>query len=87
MRFLIVDESGEFRRELAQMLRARWPEAQTDEWDPDGAETPRRSRRRAYTGALDLFPGEDASAGWRKYPNKTPPVVLSADHATHAAVA
>ncbi len=34
MRFLIVDESSEFRRVLAAMLRANWPEAQTDEWDP-----------------------------------------------------
>ena len=34
MRFLTVDESSEFRRLLARMLRARWPEAQVDEWDP-----------------------------------------------------
>jgi len=29
MRFLIVDESGTFRAELALMFRERWPDAGT----------------------------------------------------------
>ena len=33
MRFLIAGESSEFRRVLAGMLRARWPQARIDEWD------------------------------------------------------
>ena len=34
MRFLIIDESSDFRRMLATMLLTRWPAAQVDEWDP-----------------------------------------------------
>jgi len=34
MRFLLVDESREFRDALARMLRTRWPTAEVREWDP-----------------------------------------------------
>ena len=62
MRFLIVDESGDFRRELAQMLRARWPQAQMDEWDPRQRGNPAGTlAREAYDMVLlDLHPaGQD----------------------------
>ena len=48
MRFLIVDESREFRSALAGMLRARWPEAQIDEWDPRQRGNPAGSLAREH---------------------------------------
>ena len=52
MRFLIVDESREFRSALAGMLRARWPEALVDEWDPRVRGRPPAPPRARYTAVL-----------------------------------
>ena len=92
MRFLIVDESGEFRRVLAQMLRARWPEAQTDEWDPHQRGDPAGilARERYDLVLLALQPAGGDGIQWvariREGP-QAPPVVLIADHGdTHVAI-
>jgi FixJ family two-component response regulator/tRNA A-37 threonylcarbamoyl transferase component Bud32 len=92
MRFLIVDESGEFRRALAQMLRAHWPQAQTDEWDPAQRGNPAEilARERYDLVLLDLHPAGGDGIQWvaqvRKAP-QAPPVVLIADHGdTHVAI-
>jgi len=34
MRFLIVDQSRDFRGAVSGMLRTRWPAATLEEWDP-----------------------------------------------------
>ncbi|MDH4095904.1 MAG: hypothetical protein OEV81_14100, partial [Betaproteobacteria bacterium] len=34
MRFLLVDDSRDFRSAVAGMLRARWPSATIEEWAP-----------------------------------------------------
>ena len=85
MRFLIVDESGPFRAELAMMLRERWADAETEEWDPrvKGNPAPALVPDRYSAVLLDLEPaGEDGTA-WvaeiRKDPH-APPVVLITAH-------
>jgi FixJ family two-component response regulator/tRNA A-37 threonylcarbamoyl transferase component Bud32 len=92
MRFLIVDDSSEFRRVLAELLRARWPEAQTDEWDPRQRGNPAGilARERYDLVLLDLHPAGGDGIRWvaqmRKEP-QAPPVVLIADHGdTHVAI-
>ena len=92
MRFLIVDESSESRLALAGMLRARWPEAQADEWDPRQRGDPAAAlaRERYSAVLLDSQPaGEDGLrrlAQMRRRP-QAPPVVLIADHGdTHVAI-
>jgi FixJ family two-component response regulator/tRNA A-37 threonylcarbamoyl transferase component Bud32 len=92
MRFLIVDDSAEFRRTLAAMLHARWPEAAIDEWKPHEQGDARAALLQTTYGAvfLDSQPaGEDGIrwvAGIRK-DLQAPPVILMADHGdTHAAI-
>lgn len=92
MRFLIVDESSEFRHALAGMLRARWAEAQADEWDPRQRGNPADalSRERYSAVLLDSRPAGEDGVRWvaeiRKQP-QAPPVVLIADHGnTHVAI-
>jgi FixJ family two-component response regulator len=83
MRFLIVDESGVFRAELALMLRERWPEARTDEWDPRLQGAPLAAIAQANYAAvlLDAEPAGADGFAWvtqiRKDQN-APPVVLIA---------
>jgi FixJ family two-component response regulator/tRNA A-37 threonylcarbamoyl transferase component Bud32 len=85
MRFLIVDESSEFRSVLAGMLRAHWPQARIDEWDPRQHGSPAQTvaRERYDLVLLDAQPaGEDGIewvAGMRKDP-LAPPVILLSDH-------
>jgi FixJ family two-component response regulator/tRNA A-37 threonylcarbamoyl transferase component Bud32 len=92
MRFLIVDESSEFRRVLAGMLRARWPEAQTDEWDPRQRGNPAGmlARERYDLVLLDSHPAGKDGIRWVAEIRKdlrAPPVVLIADHGdTHVAI-
>ncbi|MCC6212953.1 MAG: protein kinase [Burkholderiales bacterium] len=91
MRFLIVDDSSDFRRALAQMLRERWPGASVDEWEP-GRGGPRAALAGGDYAAVLL---EARSAGgdglaWvaqlRRLAN-APPVVLIADQGdSHAAL-
>ncbi len=84
MRFLIVDESGEFRSALAGMLRARWPEAETDEWDPRSRGNPRAALAsgRYHAVLLDSQPAGEDGVGWvaeiRQDPG-APPVLLVTD--------
>ena len=61
MRVLIVVESSEFRHALADMLRTRWPAAQTDTWDPAQQGDPAGvlARERYDLVLLDLRPGGD----------------------------
>jgi tRNA A-37 threonylcarbamoyl transferase component Bud32/CheY-like chemotaxis protein len=92
MRFLIVDESSEFRRTLSDMLRARWPDAQLDEWDPRQRGNPATAlARESYSAVLlDSHPAGEDGIGWvaqfRAMPG-APPVVLIADQGdAHAAI-
>jgi hypothetical protein len=66
MRFLIVDPSRENRSALAGMLRARWPLAFTDEWDPREHGDPRAAlaRERYAAVLLDATPEAQASPDW-----------------------
>jgi len=43
MRFLISDEAREPRAALAALLRASWPDAEIEEWDPNMQGNPRRA--------------------------------------------
>ena len=92
MRCLIIDESSEFRRVLAQMLRARWPEARIDEWDPRQRGNPAGSlAREGYDMVLlELHPAGEDGIQWvaqMRAERHAPPVVLIADHGdTHAAI-
>ena len=92
MRFFIVDESSEFRRALAGMLLARWPEAQTDEWDPRQRGNPAEilARERYDLVLLDSHPASADAIQWVAQMRKDlqdPPVVLLADHGdTHIAI-
>jgi len=93
MRFLIVDESGDFRRTLSDMLHARWPDALVDEWDPRARGSPAALLARERYGAvlLDSQPAGEDGIAWvrqlRGIPG-APPLVLMADHGdTHAAIA
>ena len=92
MRFLIVDESSEFRRALAAMLAARWPEARADEWDPRqrGNPAPALARERYDAVLLDAQPAGEDGIRWvaeiRRHP-QAPPVLLIADQGdTHVAI-
>jgi tRNA A-37 threonylcarbamoyl transferase component Bud32/ActR/RegA family two-component response regulator len=92
MRFLIVDESSEFRRDLAQMLRARWPQARADEWDPRQRGNPAGTlAREGYDMVLlDLHPAGQDGILWvaqMREERMAPPVILIADHGdTHVAI-
>ena len=92
MRFLIVDESGDFRRTLADMLRERWPGAQTEEWDPRERGSPEAAlaAKRYSAVLLDSSMAENEAMQWlarmRRVP-AAPPIVLIADHGdTHVAI-
>jgi len=91
MRLLIVDESEEFRSQVAGMLRLRWPDAQIDEWDP------RRGNPAAKLagGNYDLVllaqqPAGEDTIQWVAQIRKerqSPQVILFADHGdTHVAI-
>jgi FixJ family two-component response regulator/tRNA A-37 threonylcarbamoyl transferase component Bud32 len=81
MRLLIVDESREFRSTLAGMLRARWPEAQIEEWDPRERGNPQATllHERYDAVLLDTEPAGEDGLSWvqdiRRVPD-APPVVL-----------
>jgi tRNA A-37 threonylcarbamoyl transferase component Bud32/ActR/RegA family two-component response regulator len=83
MRFLIVDESREFRSALAGMLQARWPEALIDEWDPRVRGRPPAPPRARYTAVLlDVDPADSGGLNWMADMLREPdvaPVLLLAD--------
>jgi tRNA A-37 threonylcarbamoyl transferase component Bud32 len=83
MRFLIVDESREFRSALAGMLRARWPEAHIEEWDPRERGRPPAPHRDHYTAVLlDIDPADGGVLSWMADVLRGPdvaPMLLLAD--------
>jgi tRNA A-37 threonylcarbamoyl transferase component Bud32/CheY-like chemotaxis protein len=79
MRFLIVDGSSEFRSTVARMLRARWPAAQTEEWDPQrGSPCASIARGRYSAVLLDAEPAGADGLAWTAEIRKEPeaPAVL-----------
>jgi len=92
MRFLIVDQSSEFRGALSGMLRARWPTAQTEDWDPrQRGDLRSRLAGGGYSAVLlESHPAGEDGLNWvrriRSDP-AAPPVVLIADQGdTHVAI-
>ena len=92
MRFLLVDDSSEFRRTLSDMLYARWPDAQVEQWSPATLGSPASTlAREAYSAVLmDASPAGADGIAWlreiRRQPG-APPVLLVADQGdTHAAI-
>jgi FixJ family two-component response regulator len=92
MRFLIVDDSSESRQSLAAMLRARWPDALVDEWNPRQHGNPSQALARGRYSAvlLDARPAGEDGLRWvaqiRTLP-QAPPAVLIADQGdTHTAI-
>lgn len=81
MRFLLVDQSRDFRSTLSGMLRARWPGAHIDEWDPGEKGEPRTALQGGgYAAALVYVEPESAdSLDWMgemlREPD-APPVIL-----------
>ena len=77
MRFLLVEEPGDFRSSLAAMLRTRWPDAEVEEWDPREKGMPRDEDCSAVL--LDTHPAGEDGFGWLAELRKgadAPPVVL-----------
>ena len=66
MRFLIVDQSSESRLVLSDMLRQRWPDAETEEWDPSQRGHPCRALEGGRYAAvlLDSKPSDDDGIRW-----------------------
>src|SRR5512135_821277 len=92
MRFLIVDASAEFRRTLADLLRACWHDAKVEEWDPAARGSPVAALTQdSYSAVLlELNPAGQDGMAWlreiRSYQG-APPVLLVAHHGdTHAAI-
>jgi FixJ family two-component response regulator len=79
MRFIIVDDSTETRRRLADMVRARWPGAQAEEWDPHRQGVPGEALASCSAVLLDTHPAGQDGFGWlaemRRQP-EAPPVLL-----------
>lgn len=82
MRFLIVDESSAFRAAAAAMLRAQWPDAGTDEWDPGRQGDPFDAAAGGRYAAvlLEIESGDGDGIAWlarlrRERPD--PPVILT----------
>ncbi|MGH8766153.1 MAG: protein kinase domain-containing protein, partial [Burkholderiales bacterium] len=92
MRFLIVDESSEFRGTLAGMLHARWPDAVLQEWNPRERGHLRAALALSSYNAvlLDCHPVGEDGIRWVAEIRKdlqAPPVILIADHGdTHVAI-
>jgi ActR/RegA family two-component response regulator/predicted Ser/Thr protein kinase len=79
MRFIIVDDSTETRSRLADMVRARWPGAHAEEWDPHRQGMPGADLAGCSAVLLDTHPAGQDGFGWlaemRRQPD-SPPVVL-----------
>ena len=63
MRFLIVDPSRDSRSEVAGMLRARWPAAGIEEWDPCERGNPESALRGGGYAAVLMYVEPTASDG------------------------
>ncbi len=91
MRFLIVDESREFRSAVAGMLRARWPVAEIEQWDPRERGRPPAPQRDRYTAVLvDLDPADAGALSWMadvlREPDVAPILLLADSHAESLAI-
>lgn len=81
MRFLIVDESHDLRGAVAGMLRARWPAAAIEEWNPRERGSPEAALKQASYAAVLMVVEPTASdglawmAGMLRDP-AAPPVIL-----------
>jgi len=81
MRFLIVDQSRDLRSAVAGMLRARWPAAVIEEWDPRERGNPEAALRQGTYAAVLMYvepTGSDGlvwMAGMLRDP-AAPPVIL-----------
>jgi eukaryotic-like serine/threonine-protein kinase len=81
MRFLIVDQSRDFRGAVSGMLRARWPAATIEEWDPARRGHPQAALRQGPFATILLYVEPDDGTGldWLadmlREP-EAPPVVL-----------
>lgn len=81
MRFLIVDESHDLRGAVAGMLRARWPAAAIEEWNPRERGSPEAALKQASYTAVLMVVEPTASdglawmAGMLRDP-AAPPVIL-----------
>ena len=81
MRFLIVDPSRDLRGAVAGMLRARWPDATIEEWDPRERGSPEAAPKLTSYAAILMYVEPTASdalawmAGMLRDP-AAPPVIL-----------
>jgi len=81
MRFLIVDQSRDLRSAVASMLRARWPAADLEEWDPREHGSPEAALKQGSYAAVLMYVEPTASnslawmAGMLRDP-AAPPVIL-----------
>ena len=81
MRFLVVDPSRGLRGMVAGMLRARWPDAAIEEWDPSERGAPEAALEQAGFAAVLMYVEPDADeglawmAGMLRDP-AAPPVIL-----------
>jgi tRNA A-37 threonylcarbamoyl transferase component Bud32/FixJ family two-component response regulator len=81
MRFLLVDDSRDFRGAVAGMLRARWPSATIEEWAPCERGMPDQALPAVSYAAILLYVEPDAADALRwmsdvvRAPD-APPVVL-----------
>ena len=66
MRFLLVDASPESRRTLSDMLYARWPDAQVEQWDPSVRGNPAAllARERYSAVLLEAAPAGEDGIAW-----------------------
>jgi FixJ family two-component response regulator/tRNA A-37 threonylcarbamoyl transferase component Bud32 len=63
MRFLIVDQSRDFRGAVSGMLRTRWPAATLEEWDPAQRGHPQAALRQGAYAAILLYVEPDDGMG------------------------
>lgn len=81
MRFLIVDQSRDLRSAVAGMLRARWPAAAIEEWDPRERGNPCGALQQGACAAVLMYvePDNEDGLAWMadmlRAP-QSPPVIL-----------
>ena len=92
MRFLIVDQSRDLRGAVAGMLRARWPTAAIDEWDPHERGNPQAALQQASYAAVLMYVEPTASdglawmAGMLRGPAAPPVILLTESGGEHLAM-
>ncbi|MGH8706981.1 MAG: protein kinase domain-containing protein [Burkholderiales bacterium] len=81
MRFLVVDPSRDLRSAVAGMLRARWPSADIEEWNPRERGSPEAALKQASYAAVLMVVEPTASESLAWMPGMlrdpaAPPVIL-----------